>query len=122
NARVVADTVAAPLEQQMIGADGLFRIESESHDSGRYVVRLRFARDTDPEAAARLVRSRAALADPLLPEGVRRAGVSVRVGAAGGDPGRAAVALIDSGGHGPDALHRWAGAVVRRLAADGAVT
>ena len=52
NARVVADVVAAPLEEQINGADGLVRIESISRDDGRYSARLYFDRTIAERAAA----------------------------------------------------------------------
>ena len=38
SARVVADTIAAPLEQQINGVEGMTRIESESRDDGSYTL------------------------------------------------------------------------------------
>jgi multidrug efflux pump subunit AcrB len=45
NARTVADVVAAPIEQQVNGVEGMVRIESESGNDGGYIARARFKPD-----------------------------------------------------------------------------
>jgi multidrug efflux pump subunit AcrB len=62
------------------GTEGLLRIESECRDDGSYVATLRFAPKTDVEAAKVLVQNRLAVAEPTLPEEVRRQGVTVKKG------------------------------------------
>jgi multidrug efflux pump subunit AcrB len=80
NARVVVETVAAVIEQQVNGTEGLLRIESECRDDGGYVATLRFAPKTDIEGATILVQNRVTIAEPALPEEVRRQGVTVNRG------------------------------------------
>jgi multidrug efflux pump subunit AcrB len=115
NARVVADTVAAPIEQQINGVEGMVRIESESRSDGSYIARLWFEPKAAVKQAAQLVHNRVALATPLLPGQVRQAGVSVMVGLSESEKGLAAIALIDSGNNGPEALHGWSETVRRQL-------
>jgi multidrug efflux pump subunit AcrB len=121
NAQVVADTVAAPIEQQINGAEGMVRIESTSYNDGQYTAHLYFRPKTDPEAAAKLVQSRVALAEPVLPDVVRRNKVSVTVGKAEAVPGGVALAVTDRGENGWKALQEAADAVVKRLAKEDAL-
>src|SRR4051794_13365713 len=67
SARTVADDVAAPIEVQLDGAEGLARVESESGDDGTYSAVVRFGSEADPYVALTLVQNRVALAGPLLP-------------------------------------------------------
>jgi multidrug efflux pump subunit AcrB len=121
SAPVVADTVAAPIEQQLNGADGMVRLESESHNDGRYVARLRFTANTDPKAAAGRVEARVAHAKALLPQEVQRTGIAVKSGTADDDRGKVVIALIDRHDRGRAALQTWAAAVAKRLGAEGAL-
>jgi multidrug efflux pump subunit AcrB len=121
NAQVVVDTVAAPIEQQIKGVEGMVRIESTSGNDGNYTARLYFKRNTDPKSAMKHVRSRVALAEPVLPDVVRRNKVSVKLGKAGAGPGQVAIAVIDRRHPSRDALRKLAGAVVKRLAAEDAL-
>jgi multidrug efflux pump len=119
NARTVADVIAAPVEQQINGVEGMVRIESESGNDGGYVARVRFGPKADPKLVLQLVQNRVALAQPLLPEEVRRAGVSVTIGPAERAGGPVAIALTDREDRGREALQRLSAAVVKRLTDDG---
>jgi HAE1 family hydrophobic/amphiphilic exporter-1 len=77
NARTVADTVAAPLEQEVNGVDGMIYMSSTSAD-GRYGLDVSFEVGTDVDMATVLVQNRVAIAGPKLPEDVRRLGVTTR--------------------------------------------
>ncbi|OWK45427.1 RND efflux system, inner membrane transporter CmeB [Fimbriiglobus ruber] len=77
NARVVADTVAAPIEQQVNGVKDVTGLESESRADGSYTLTVRFTPRTDLDMALVLVQNRVALANPILPEAVRQSGVTV---------------------------------------------
>ncbi len=99
----------------------MVRIESESRDDGSYVAYVRFKPNSDPKLVATLVQNRVALAKPMLPEPVQRTGVAVSTRAAKESENRAAIALVDRGDHGWDALRRFSGAVLKRLAADQAI-
>src|SRR5262249_34683142 len=83
DARVVADIVAAPIEQQIDGVEKLLMMRSRSSDDGRCRIALTFAPDIELNEAVQLVVNRANLASPVLPESVQRAGVMVRKESAG---------------------------------------
>jgi multidrug efflux pump subunit AcrB len=121
NAQVVADTVAAPIEQQINGVESMARLESESRNDGTYIAYVRFRPDTDPDLVVVLVQNRVALANPVLPQAVQRAGVAVKALAAEHTEKRVTIALVDRGGRGWDALGRFCEAAQKRLLADGAI-
>jgi multidrug efflux pump subunit AcrB len=133
NAKVVADVIAAPIEEQINGVKGMVRIESESGNDGRYVAHVYFAPKTDPKAAAELVRARVALAGPSLPHDAQMVEVpakadnakadkakadNAKADKAKADKANAAIAVIDRRGHGWNALQKAAGAVMKRLATE----
>src|SRR2546423_14251090 len=74
NAQVVADTVAAPIEQQVNGAEGMMYMSSQCTNDGTYTLTVTFRPGTDLNLAQVLVQNRAALAQPLLPDLVKRRG------------------------------------------------
>ncbi|MGE3781095.1 MAG: efflux RND transporter permease subunit, partial [Pirellulaceae bacterium] len=78
NARVVADTVAAPIEQQVNGTESMMYMSSTSSSDGSYSLTVTFEIGTDLDDAQVLVQNRIALAEPSLPEEVRRQGLSVK--------------------------------------------
>ena len=78
NAQLVADTVAAPIEQQVNGVEWMARMESESRNDGTYIAYVRFRHNIDAKVALTLVKNRVALAKPILPEKVQRVGVTVK--------------------------------------------
>lgn len=77
NAQVLADTVAAHIEKEVNGAEGVERLESESRDDGSYTLAVRFKAGTDGKAALAAVQDRVKRADPKLPDEVRRQGITV---------------------------------------------
>ncbi|MEY3225613.1 MAG: Multidrug resistance protein MexB, partial [Planctomycetota bacterium] len=78
NARVVADTVAAPIEQLVNGVEDMLYMSSQCTNDGTYTLTVTFAPGTDLNLAQVLVQNRVALAQPTLPDLVQRRGVTVR--------------------------------------------
>src|SRR5215510_6798630 len=78
NAQVVADTVAAPIEQQVVGVEGMLYMSSQSNNDGSYTLDVTFALGTDVNMAQVLVQNRVAIAEPILPEVVRAIGVTTK--------------------------------------------
>src|SRR5882724_7504119 len=78
NAQVVADTVAAPIEQQVVGVEGMLYMSSNSNNDGSYTLDVTFALGTDVNMAQVLVQNRVAIAEPTLPDVVRTIGVAVK--------------------------------------------
>src|SRR5271165_4918020 len=78
NAQVVADTVAAPIEQQVNGVEGMMYMSSQCTNDGRYTLTVTFKPGSDLNIAQVLVQNRESLAEPILPELVKRRGISVK--------------------------------------------
>ncbi|WP_419898240.1 efflux RND transporter permease subunit [Roseomonas sp. USHLN139] len=78
SAQTIAETVATPLEQEINGVDGMLYLGSQSTGDGRLTVTVVFRQGTDVDAAQVLVQNRVAVAEPRLPEEVRRLGLQVR--------------------------------------------
>lgn len=72
---VIADTVAAPLEQEINGVEDMLYLTSSSTNDGNMTLTITFALGTNLDAAQVLVQNRVAIAEPRLPEEVRRIGV-----------------------------------------------
>ena len=77
SADVIAETVGTPLEQSLNGVEGMLYIRSTSSSSGVLQITVTFAVGTNPDLAVINVQNRVQTALPLLPEEVRRQGVTV---------------------------------------------
>ncbi|MFY9941854.1 MAG: multidrug efflux RND transporter permease subunit [Desulfobacterales bacterium] len=78
NAQVVAETVAAPIEQQVNGVENMIYMSSTSASDGSYDLTVSFEVGTDLDMAQVLVQNRVSLAEPTLPEEVVRQGISTK--------------------------------------------
>jgi multidrug efflux pump len=78
SAQVVADTVAAPIEQQVIGVEGMLYMSSASNNDGSYTLDVTFALGTDVNMDQVLVQNRVAIALPTLPDVVKNVGVTTK--------------------------------------------
>src|SRR6187455_3023497 len=78
NAQVVADTVAAPIEQAVNGVENMIYMSSTSSSDGSYGLTITFEIGVDLDLAQVLVQNRVSTAEPLLPEEVRRQGLTVK--------------------------------------------
>src|SRR6476646_7614687 len=75
DARTVSETVAAPIEQQVNGVEGMLYMESQCTNDGTMRLTITFKLGTNPDMAQVLVQNRVNIALPQLPEDVRRLGV-----------------------------------------------
>src|SRR5436190_14997641 len=78
NAHVVADSVAAPIEQQINGVEGMMYMVSQSNNDGTYNLTVTFKPGVNLNFAQVLVQNRINLALPNLPDVVKQAGVITR--------------------------------------------
>src|SRR5882724_9427449 len=78
SAQVVADTVAAPIEQQVNGVEHMLYMSSQSGNDGSYTLDVTFVLGTDVNMAQVLVQNRVAIAEPTLPDVVKAVGVTTK--------------------------------------------
>jgi hydrophobe/amphiphile efflux-1 (HAE1) family protein len=76
NAEIAAQTVATPLEQQINGVENMLYISSQSTADGNVSITVTFELGTNLDTAQVQVQNRVAIAEPRLPEPVRRIGVT----------------------------------------------
>ena len=78
SAETLQVTVAAPIEEQINGVEGMLYLSSTSSSNGSVSINVTFETGTDVDQAATNVSNRVRLAEPRLPEEVRRNGVTVQ--------------------------------------------
>ena len=78
DAQVVQEAVAAPIEAEVNGVDGMLYMSSTSSNGGGYALTITFAVGTDPDLAAVNVQNRVAIAQSRLPQDVVRQGIITR--------------------------------------------
>src|SRR3984885_3881496 len=78
NAGIIADTVAAPIEQQVVGVEGMLYMASQSNNDGSYTLDVTFELGSNVNMAQVLVQNRVAIAEPTLPDVVRTIGVATK--------------------------------------------
>jgi multidrug efflux pump len=76
NPKVIAETVATPIEEQINGVEGMLYMSSQATTDGLMTLTVTFKLGTDPDKAQQLVQNRVARAEPRLPEEVRRLGIT----------------------------------------------
>ena len=74
--KVIAETVATPLEEALNGVEGMLYMGSQATTDGLMTLTVTFKLGTDPDKAQQLVQNRVGQAEPRLPEEVRRLGVT----------------------------------------------
>src|SRR6266851_5662295 len=78
SAQIVAESVGAPIEQQVNGVEDMLYMSSQSGNDGSYTLTVTFKPGVDLNFAQVLVQNRVNLALPLLPDVVKQAGVTTR--------------------------------------------
>lgn len=78
DAQTVEQTVTTPIESQINGTPGMIYMSSNSTSNGQSQITVTFEVGTDVDIAALDVQNRVGMAEPSLPEAVRRLGVTTR--------------------------------------------
>ncbi|HKI30248.1 MAG TPA: efflux RND transporter permease subunit, partial [Gemmataceae bacterium] len=78
NARDVASQVAVPIELEINGVEKMLYMESKCTNDGRLTTTITFEVGTDLDMAQVLVQNRVSLAEPKLPDAVKRLGISTK--------------------------------------------
>ncbi|WP_374449930.1 efflux RND transporter permease subunit, partial [Stella sp.] len=74
--KVIAETVATPIEEAINGVEGMLYMSSQGTTDGLMTLTVTFALGTDPDKAQQLVQNRVSQAEPRLPQEVRTLGVT----------------------------------------------
>jgi multidrug efflux pump len=78
NSITVRDTIAAPIEEQVSGVEGMVYMTSRCTNDGAYNLSVTFKLGTDSDLAQVLVQNRVSLAQPVIPALVQNEGITVK--------------------------------------------
>src|SRR5437762_5895294 len=78
NSLTVRDTVAAPIEEQVSGVEGMMYMSSQCTNDGTYTLTVTFKLGMDSDMAQVLVQNRVSLAQPVIPALVQLEGITVK--------------------------------------------
>ena len=78
NAHTLRDTVAAPIEEQVSGVEGMLYMSSQCTNNGAYTLTVTFKLGMDSDMAQVLVQNRVSLALPVIPALVQNEGITVK--------------------------------------------
>src|SRR5690606_28046256 len=78
NAKTLSTTIAGPLEKEINGVEDMLYMTSQSSADGRVILQVTFKLGTDLDKAQVQVQNRVAIAEPRLPEAVRRLGITTK--------------------------------------------
>src|SRR5690606_11976263 len=78
NAETGPEVIAAPIEQQMSGVEGMLYVSSQSSNDGNMRMTITFEVGTDLDNAQVQVQNRVAIAEPQLPQEVQQRGVTIK--------------------------------------------
>ncbi|MDQ8034392.1 MAG: efflux RND transporter permease subunit, partial [Bordetella sp.] len=76
NPKVIAETVASPLEESINGVENMLYMQSQANSDGNLTLTINFKLGVDPDKAQQLVQNRVSQALPRLPPDVQRLGVT----------------------------------------------
>src|SRR6478672_1448721 len=76
NPKVIAETVAMPLEESINGIENMLYMNSQATTDGLLTLTVTFGLGTDPDKAQQLVQNRVSQAEARLPEEVKRLGIT----------------------------------------------
>ena len=76
NPKVIAETVATPLEESINGVEDMLYMQSQANSDGNLTLTVNFKLGVDPDKAQQLVQNRVSQALPRLPPDVQRLGVT----------------------------------------------
>ncbi|KDB62909.1 multidrug efflux pump BpeF [Bordetella bronchiseptica B18-5 (C3)] len=76
NPKVIAETVASPLEEAINGVEDMLYMQSQANSDGNLTLTVNFKLGVDPDQAQQLVQNRVSQALPRLPPDVQRLGVT----------------------------------------------